>query len=158
MDARRTITMLAAVLVLGAARGATAQVAAAGGNGFGPDPSISPFTPAVPVSAFARPASWFDPSRLHFTTTVSFGTGWGGASEGMQVTSLRYQVANPLAVKVSVGNLFGQSAAMNGSSMFLEGLQVAYRPHPSFQINVDYRNIRSPLQYSYYSGFGPFGR
>jgi hypothetical protein len=158
MDARRTIVVFAAVLSLAAARGATAQDQAAGANGFGPEMGASPFHPIVPVSAFARPASWFDASRLRFTTTVSVGTGWGGRTDALQVTSLSYQVSNPLAVRVSVGNTFGSSIPGQTNSMFLEGLQVAYRPHPMFQLNIDYRDIRSPLQYSNYPGFGAYGR
>ena len=155
MDARRTIVVFAALLSLAAARGATAQDQAVGANGFGPETSASPFHPIVPVSSFARPASWFDPSRLHFTTTVSVGTGWGGGTDALQVTSLSYRVSNPLAVRVSVGNTFGSPGQTN--NMFLEGLQLAYRPHPSFQFNIDYRDIRSPLQYSNYP-FGAYGR
>lgn len=123
---------------------------------FEPQPGSS-FSPLVPVSAFARPAGWFDSSRLRVSTTVSVGTGWGGGTDALQVTSLSYQLSSPLAVRVSLGNAFGRSVA--GKGMFLEGFAVAYRPHPSFQINVDYRDVRTPLQYSNdYFGFGAFGR
>ena len=158
MDARRTIAVFVATLILAAACGTTAEAQAVGTNGFGVDPGGSAFAPSVPVSAFARPASWFDPSRLHFSTTVSVGTGWGGRTDALQVTSLSYQVASPLAVRVSVGNAFGGNAADRARGMFLEGFQVAYRPHPSLQFNIDYRDIRSPLQYSSYPGFGALGR
>lgn len=128
--------------------------------GFGSQPSSS-FSPRVPVSAFARPASWLDLSRLHVTTSVTVGSGFGGGTSALQVTSLAYQLASPLAVRVSIGNTFGGGAFSNGNGMFLEGFSVAYRPHPSFQVNVDYRDIRSPLQYQSYSPFGyysPYGR
>ena len=128
-------------------------------QGSGPGaPGGVAFAPRVPVSAFARPASWFDASRLHVSTTVSVGTGWGGRTDALQVTSLSYQLASPLAVRLSVGNAFGASAAERGRGMFLEGFSVAYRPHPAFQINVDYRDVRSPLQYQNSTGFGTFGR
>jgi len=117
--------------------------------------SSSSYSPLVPVSAFARPG-WFDASRLHVSTTVSVGTGWNGGTDALQVTSLSYQLASPLAVRLSVGNAFGKGVAGNG--MFLEGFAVSYRPHPSFQINVDYRDVRTPLQYSNYPGYGGFGR
>ena len=158
MNPRRIIALCAALLILAVFRGATAEAQGIGSSGFGLDPSGTSYAPSVPVSGFARPAAWFDPSRLHVSTTVSVGTGWGGGTNGLQVTSLSYQVARPLAVKVSVGNTFGANAANRANGMFLEGLQLAYRPHPSFQINVDYRDIRSPLQYSHYNGFGAFGR
>jgi hypothetical protein len=109
MNARRTFAVLAAALI-SAAVCAGAASAQTGTNGFDLSGGASPFTPRVPVSEFARPASWLDPSRLHISTTVSVGTGWGGGTDGMQVTSLSYQVASPLAVQVSLGNAFGARA------------------------------------------------
>ena len=161
MDARRILVPLVAALAMTAAAG-PALAQPLGDSGFGSFLGGTPYTPRVPVSAFARPASWLDPSRLHLSTTVSVGTGFNGKTEGLQVTSLSYQMAGPLAVRLSLGNAFGASAAQSGHGMFLEGFQVAYRPFASMQINVDYRDFRSPLQYSSYSsrdpGFGPFGR
>lgn len=150
MQARRAMFAIAVLAVLGGAGRAVADPLTGG--------ATPAYTPLVPVSAFARPMGWFDPSRLKVSTTVSVGTGWGGGTDGLQVTSLSYQLANPLRMRVSVGNAFGSSTAARGNGFFLEGLAVEYRPHPSFQINVDYRDIRSPLQYPYYSGFGtPYG-
>ena len=147
--------MLAATMILACAGPVVADPLPA--NAVGPQAGGS-FAPLVPVSAFARPAGWFDPSRLRVSTSVSVGTGWGGRTEALQVSSLTYQLASPLAVRLSVGNTFGTGAVGNGRGMFLEGFAVAYRPHPSFQINVDYRDIRSALQYSNYFGYGSFGR
>jgi hypothetical protein len=158
MGARRNLVMLAAVLALAVTRGAAAEAQAVGESGFGLFDGGSAFVPRVPVSAFARPAAWFDPSRLHVSTTVSVGTGWGGRTDALQVTSLSYQFAVPLAIRLSVGNAIGASAAERGRGMFLEGFQLAYRLHPSLQFNIDYRDIRSPLQYSPYPGFGATGR
>lgn len=149
--------MLAATIVLAAAGPVVADPLPAGANAFAPQAG-STFAPLVPVSAFARPAGWFDSSRLSVSTSVSVGTGWGGRTDALQVTSLSYQLASPLAVRLSVGNTFGTGLVGNGRGMFLEGLAVAYRPHPSFQINVDYRDVRSPLQYSNTYGIGAFGR
>jgi hypothetical protein len=102
----------------------------------------------IPVSAFARPAAWLDPSRMQITSEFSFGTGFGGGpSQGLQVTSLQYRFGEPLAVRVSMGNAFGAPGA-RGSSPFLEGLDLSYRPFESFLIQVRYQDIRSPLQYS----------
>ncbi len=157
MRYRRIATVLAAMLALASAGTLIADPLAAGDNSFSQQAGSS-FSPLVPVSAFARPAGWFDSSRLRVSTTVSVGTGWGGRTDALQVTSLSYQLASPLAVRLSVGNAFGSSAVGSGRGMFLEGFAVAYRPHPSFQINVDYRDVRSPLQYSNTSGFGTFGR
>ena len=48
-------------------------------------------------------------------------------------------------MSVSVGNAFGGRTG-NGS-MFLEGLEVAFRPTSSMLFHVPYRDVRSPLQY-----------
>jgi len=154
MNSRRALAVIAAMLCLACVRPAMADNATANVSGFSSSPA-GDYTPQVPVSSFARPAGWLDMSRLHVTTTFSMGTGFGGGTSAMQVTSFAYQFGSPLAVSVNLGNTFGGGAP--GSSMFLEGFSVAYRPHPSFQINVDYRDIRSPLQYQN-SPFGYYGR
>jgi hypothetical protein len=105
-------------------------------------------SPRVPVSAFARPAAWLDPSRLQITQEFSFGTGFGGGpSSGLSVTRFQYQIGDPLAVRVSVGNAFGGLSA-GGASPFLEGLDLSYRPFQSMLIQVRYQDVRSPLQFS----------
>jgi hypothetical protein len=149
--------VLAGMMILATAGPLVADPLTDGANGFAPQAGSS-FAPLVPVSAFARPAGWFDSSRLRVSTTVSVGTGWGGRTDALQVSSLTYQLATPLAVRLSVGNTFGTGGLGSTRGMFLEGFAVAYRPHPSFQINVDYRDVRSPLQYSNTYGIGAFGR
>ena len=119
------------------------------------DPGSAGFSPRVPLSAFARPANWFDPSRLHLSSTVSVGSGWGGTTNALQVTRLSYQFGAPLSMSVSVGNTFGLNSARSGSSFFLEGLDVAWRPSANTLFRVEMRDIRSPLQYSQWGrGFG----
>ena len=114
------------------------------------------YTPQVPVSSFARPARWFDPSRLHVTAEMNVGSGgYGGGTTGLQVTRFDYRFSAPLAMRVSVGNAFG-SGVQNNGQFFLEGLDVAYQPFKSMTIQVNYRDIRSPLQYNNY-GYGPWG-
>lgn len=113
--------------------------------------------PLVPISSFARPAAWLDASRLHVTTELSFGTGFqGGPAQGLQVTRLSYQLGQPLALRVSLGNAFGGQGGRD-PSFFLEGLDLAYQPFGSFQIQVHYQDLRSPLQYSR-TGFSPYFR
>jgi len=108
----------------------------------------------TPVSAFARPAAWLDPSRLMVSTEVSVGTGWGGrGAEGLQVTRLSYRFGAPLAMQVSVGSALGSRTPGSGS-MFLEGLDLAYRPFGSVEFQVHYRDLRSPLQLSPYQDSG----
>jgi hypothetical protein len=106
------------------------------------------YAPRVPISAFARPAAWFDPSRMHLSTSVTVGSGFGGTTQALQVTSLGYRFAAPLWMNVSVGNGWGLAAARGNSSLFLEGLDLGYQPFSSFQIQVHYRDLRSPLQLS----------
>jgi hypothetical protein len=123
-------------------------------------PALSGFDPEVPVSAFARPASWFDPSRLQMSTTVSVGSGFGGTTSALQVTSFNYSFGAPLTMRVSLGNSLGTGGG-NGSNFFLEGLALDFRPSASTSIRIQYRDLRSPLQYD--SGFidpayGPWRR
>jgi len=115
------------------------------------------YSPQVPVSSFARPAKWFDPSRLHVTAEMNVGSGgYGGGTTGLQVTRFDYRFGAPLAMRVSVGNAFGSNVQNNGQ-FFLEGLDVAYQPFKSLTIQVNYRDIRSPLQYGNAYGYGPWG-
>jgi hypothetical protein len=115
--------------------------------------SGSSFNPEVPVSAFARPASWFDPSRLHMNVEASFGTGFNGQASGLQVTRFSYQFGKPLAMQVSVGNAFGGGVNGNGQ-FFLEGFNLAYQPFRNMSITVNYQDIRSPLQLPHGYGYG----
>ena len=117
------------------------------------DPENAGFAPRVPLSAFARPASWFDPSRLRLMSTVSVGSGFGGQTSALQVTRLAYQFGAPLTMSVSVGNTFGFDKA-RGSSFFLEGFDLAWRPNKNSVFRVEMRDVRSPLQYSDWSRYG----
>jgi hypothetical protein len=113
------------------------------------------FQPRVPVSAFSRPAAWFDPSRLHVSTMVSVGSGWGGGTGALQVTSLNYQFSKPAWLEVSLGNAWGQNSAP-GSGMFLEGLRFGFKPTSNSVLSIQFQNVRSPLQLSRdpYSSWG----
>lgn len=120
----------------------------------GPAAGWGTYAPRVPVSALARPMAWFDPSRFHVSTSVSMGSGFGSGVNALQVTSLSYRFAAPLWMNVSVGNAWGPERARSNSSFFLEGFDVGYRPLPLLQIQVHYRDYRSPLQMG---SFGPWG-
>ena len=120
-------------------------------------PSLLGFTPKVPISALARPAAWFDPSRLQLSTSVTVGSGFGSGTQGLQVTSLSYAFRAPVWMRVNVGNAWG-SATSGNSSMFLEGVDLGVRPFTNFLIQVHYRDFRTPLQYGgYNSVFRPYG-
>jgi hypothetical protein len=144
---------LVPIVALAAAVAAFVQPAA--GDPFAGGASIGggSFTPRVPVSPLARPMAWFDPSRLHLSTSVSVGSGFGGTSSGLQVTRLSYNFQAPISMSVSVGNSFGSSLRSGQSSMFLEGLDLAYHPNSSMFFQVHYQDFRSPLQYGN-RGFG----
>ncbi len=116
----------------------------------------SSFQPRVPVSllgSLGSLGSMFDPSRFHMSSTITVGSGYGFGTSALQVTSFSYQFRAPLAMSVRVGNAFGSGAA-SGSSMFLEGLDLSYRPSANSIFRVQFQNVRSPLQYGGY-GFGP---
>jgi hypothetical protein len=131
----------------------------AGAAGFGGSPL---FSPRVPVSAFGLARDWFDPSRLHISSLVSVGSsGWGSpGTSALQVTTLSYSFKAPVAMSVSLGNAWGANTPRNSQSFYLQGFSLAYQPSRSMQFQVQYQDLRSPLQYGPY-GFGapgPWGR
>jgi hypothetical protein len=109
-------------------------------------PGLGAFQPQVPISALARPAAWLDPTRFHFSSSFSVGSGFGGTS-ALQVTSLSYQFRAPMWLNVSLGNAWGPAAASRNGAPFLEGLDVGFRPLSSMLVRFQYRDLRSPLQY-----------
>lgn len=124
------------------------------------DPYSAGFTPRVPISQLGGMASWFDPSRLHLSSTIAVGSGFGSGTAALQTTSFSYQFKAPLRMNVSVGNAFGTGGIAN-SKFFLQGLDVAWQPSANSLLQIQFRNVRSPLQYGY--GFadqgvrGPWG-
>jgi hypothetical protein len=123
--------------------------AATAGTGF--ESVAASFQPRVPVSllgSLGGLTSRFDPSRFHMSTTLSMGTGYGMGASGLSVTSFSYQFRAPVAMSVRVGSAIG-SGTTSGSSMFLEGLDVSYRPSANSVLRVQFQNVRSPLQYGY---------
>jgi hypothetical protein len=112
------------------------------------------YTPRVPVSALGTPLSGLDLSRFHVSTMVSVGGGSGMGTQGLQVTSLSYSFTAPLQMSVSLGNAWG-SPSPGGSSMFLEGADLSFRPSANTLFQIHYQNVRSPLQYNAYPYFAP---
>jgi len=51
-------------------------------------------------------------------------------------------------MSVRVANAFGAGTSSN-SSMYLEGLDMSYRPTSNSVLRVQFQNVRSPLQYGY---------
>jgi len=58
-----------------------------------------------------------------------------------------YQFRAPMWMSVSVGSQFGAGASRTNSSLFLEGLDFAWKPNPNMMFQVHYQDVRSPLQY-----------
>jgi hypothetical protein len=114
----------------------------------------SAWKPQVPVSLLGSQMPSIDYSRVHFSTSVSFGTGFGGRSEGLQVSRLSYGFKNG-TLGVSVGSHFNGARSRNGSNpFFLEGLDFTYNPSPNMMFRVQYQNLVSPLQYRNAGMFG----
>jgi hypothetical protein len=130
-----------------------ADVSAAGAIG-----GMPLYTPRVPVSAFGL-ARGFDPSRLHISSMVSVGTSpWGArGTSALQVTTLSYEFKAPVAMSVSLGNAWGANTPRSGQAPYLQGFSLAYQPNPSMQFQIQYQDLRSPLQYQS-RGFGYPGR
>ena len=118
------------------------------------DPSAAGFSPRVPISSLGLGLGGFDKTRLHISSSFMVGSGIssGGSTSALNVTSLSYQFKMPLSMSVSVGNAFGPGATSGNSSFFLEGLNVRYQPSKNSVFQIQYRNMKSPLQYGY--GYG----
>lgn len=117
------------------------------------DPAAAGFQPLVPISLLARPMQWFDASRLHFSNTMTVGSGSWGTS-ALNVTALSYQFKAPITMQLRMGTEFGpQGAGGQGASVFLEGLDMTWRPSENSMFRVQWRDVRSPLQY----GSGTYG-
>jgi hypothetical protein len=114
--------------------------------------SAPSFQSDVPISALGRASSLLDPSRFHFSTSLSVGTGFGG-TQGLQVTSMSYQFRAPMFLNVSMGNSFGAGAASQGGKPFLEGVDFGYQPTRSMMIRIQYHDFRSQLQNPYLSPY-----
>jgi len=145
MFRRPALMVLVALLAAAPARAGFDVNSSNGFGGFGSSGS-SGFQPLVPVSAFARAASWFDPSRLHLSSTVSVGSWGAGTTSALQVTSLAYQFRAPLSMSVSIGNSFGPNAMSGTNPFFLEGFNLDWHPNAHASLRVEMHNVRSPLQ------------
>lgn len=135
---------------------ALSLTAAAARAGTGFESVAASFQPRVPVSllgSLGGLSSHFDPSRFHMSTTVSMGTGMGLGASGLSVMSFSYAFRSPLAMSVRVGNAFGSGTGTN-SALFLEGVDLSYKPTANSVVKVQFQNVRSPLQY----GYGGFDR
>jgi len=146
---------LGTILLVAALMLAPAMVAHA--SDWSGSPSFTGYQPSVPISALARPIAALDPSRFHVSTSVSVGSGFGGGTSGLQVTSFSYQFRAPMWMSVNLGNAWGAGTTSGGMTPFLEGLDVGFRPTQNMLFRVQYRDFRSPLQYSNFNNYSdPF--
>jgi hypothetical protein len=104
------------------------------------------FSPRVPISALARPMSWLEPSRLRVSSATSFGAFSGGVASALQTTSFSYQFDAPVWMSVQLGNAWGAGAQGANGSLFLQGVNFAFKPSTSTFFEFRYQSFRSPLQ------------
>ena len=146
--------VVSAVLALSSGFAHAGVTDPASANATGTALEASAYKPQVPVSLLGSPLSGFDYSKVHFSTSVSFGTGFGGGSQGLQVSRLSYAFKRG-TLGVSVGSTLGGARMRNGSNpFFLEGLDFSYSPSPNMLFRVQYQNLVSPLQYRNQGLFG----
>ena len=151
MNPRRIVVLASGITLLAVLFSGHAAAGAIGGSPL--------FSPRVPVSAFGLARDWFDPSRLHVSSMVSVGSSsWGSrGTSALQVTTLSYSFKAPLAMSLSLGNAWGANTPRGGQSFYLQGFSLAYQPSRTMQFQIQYQDLRSPLQYQQ-SGFGAPGR
>ena len=151
MNPRRIAVLASEITLLAVLFSGHAAAGAIGGSPL--------FSPRVPVSAFGLARDWFDPSRLHVSSMVSVGSSsWGSrGTSALQVTTLSYSFKAPVAMSLSLGNAWGSDTPRSGQSMYLQGFSLAYQPSRTMQFQIQYQDLRSPLQCQQ-SGFGVPGR
>lgn len=143
-----------------------------------PPPAVS--AAAVPAAARTSPlalGSYFDPSRVTFRQSLTFGASTGGdfkGTAGLYTASFGYKIANPLRLDLDLGaactggstrTSFGRSSYQPGmNGFFLQGLSLDWRPNKTSIIRFTYQDHRSPLQWrsygpypGYYDSPPPFG-
>jgi hypothetical protein len=108
------------------------------------------FCPRVPVSAFGLARDWLDPSRLHVSSMVSVGSSsWGSrGTSALQVTTLSYSFRAPVAMSVSLGSAWGSDTPRSKQSFYLQGFSLAYQPSRAMLFQIQYQDLRSPLQFT----------
>ena len=107
------------------------------------------------------PSSLFDPSRFSISHSMQFGYTAGGATQGsagLWTSSLGYRVRNNTMLRVDVGAhmnpAFGGEGGMQ-KGIFLQGATLDWKPSRNSLVRLEYRDMRSPLQYGY--GYGGYG-
>jgi hypothetical protein len=103
--------------------------------------------------------SLLDPSRLsiHHSYTLSYFSGGGqSGSVGMYMSTIEYQFAQPLSVRVGLGYLHQPLGFLNSNANpvgneILPNFQVEWRPSENFHFQVDYLTVPTS---AYGNGYG----
>lgn len=102
--------------------------------------------------------SLLDPSRLRISHSysMSYMTGSGySSSVGLYMSTLEYQFAKPLSVRVGLGYLhqpLGFTGVSGPDGEFLPNVRLDWRPSDNMHFIIDYRTISTSLDPNY--GFG----
>lgn len=100
-----------------------------------------------------------DPSRISMSHSYSmsfFSMGGKGLSQSLYLNTLKYQIADPLSLKVQWGirnypyNSFAKDSPLFNSGLFFSGAELNYRPSDNLFLKLQYN--AQPL-YNYYYGY-----
>ena len=125
-------------------------------------PSFSGAAKPVQLSSAAPKLgfSLLDPSRikLHNSYSMSYFSGGGhSASVGLYMSTIEYQLAQPLSIRVGLGYLhqplgfLGTSGPEGGE--FLPNVRLDWRPSNNMHFSIDYRTVPTSM-YNYGYGYG----
>ncbi|MGH7726893.1 MAG: hypothetical protein ACREOU_15835 [Candidatus Eiseniibacteriota bacterium] len=118
--------------------------------------SASSYTMPKPGSIL--PSSLFDPSRFSIRNSFTYGYTSGGGfkgSAGLFTSSLGYVLKPNMRFAVDVGAHI--NPAFSGEEVqkgiFLQGAAFDWNPTRNSLVRIEYRDLRSPLQYGGYGGY-----
>lgn len=124
-----------------------------------PSPALTGMSAPRPQGLL--PSSLFDPSRFSISNTLSFGyaggsSAYGGGTAGLFTSSLGYRMSPNMNLRVNVGANINPAYGGAGLSrgIFLEGASFDWHPTHNSLFRVEYRDMRSPLQNGWGSGYG----
>jgi hypothetical protein len=131
--------------------------------------------PGLPSSAGLPLGAFYDPTRMSFHQSLEIGASTGGlyrGTAGLYTASFGYKLANPLLVHLDLGaayspsvntaSPFGTASYNPGfSGLFVKNFSLDWRPGANSLVRFSYQDMRSPLQWGPYGGYGyapsPFG-
>ncbi len=123
------------------------------------------FTGAARATDLSTPASsvgfsLLDPSRLRISHSYSMsymsGSGYS-SSVGLYMSTLEYQFAKPLSIRVGLGYLhqpLGFTGVSGPDGAFLPSVRLDWRPTDNMRFIIDYRTLPTSLDPNYGYGYG----